>query len=474
MERPEPNSGPEDSKAVNASGSDYHTVGDNGALSEAATLDGYYPVKGVVAEHEDDMASCSFEPGEVLRPRGEFRWDIFSDSNFIKDRFDENPEQEGMTLELVCPLGGDRLMDPVRTGNCRHLEVFDLKNLIPVLAGGSLCPHCGERANQIETSEVFSTILEITSAKSVTFYRDGSWDPGESCVLAGDAIGAGSSSERGSGPDDIQPQIAGESSNDENGNNLRDSVMHHVARKWKLTINAFSVRNGTIANFRKRRLRKAGHLLIGRSLLERNESPLHQLHDKVIQHRRGRKRKRTREEIEVFMDQCIKDVVARKTMDLDQDYELGIQRRKKQYDQSVLHLQAQQQFETIQGHARRVVYPQNQPTMSEYLRLKHDRQRRQLHFDYQRENLRWEASYLHQRPCLEGDIRKNVIHDSRASVSPNKHGVDDIIPAVFCGGSEKNVRITYLPIDCVEAISKENSAYHKAYGMDDKVTPRNY
>ena len=57
MERPEPNSGPEDSKAVNASGSDYHTVGDNGALSEAATLDGYYPVKGVVAEHEDGLWS---------------------------------------------------------------------------------------------------------------------------------------------------------------------------------------------------------------------------------------------------------------------------------------------------------------------------------------------------------------------------------------------------------------------------------
>jgi len=58
------------------------------------------------------------------------------------------------------------------------------------------------------------------------------------------------------------------------------------------------------------------------------------------------------------------------------------------------------------------------------------------------------------------------------AISQRGEETDDIVPAVLCGGNEKTVKTTYLPIDCVEAILKENEAYRQVYGMDDKVNPR--
>ena len=85
-----------------------------------------------------------------------------------------------------------------------------------------------------------------------------------------------------------------------------------------------------------------------------------------------------------------------------------------------------------------------------------------------------------ERQKLEDRIRREVTKTAKSGV-PGKHKEDiskrgedteDIVPAVLCGGNEKTVKTTFLPIDCVEAILKENELYRQVYGMDDKVVPK--
>ena len=419
---------------------------------------------------------------EVAGSGDKCRWDTFPDSKLIQERFDKNCLQDKMPLKLICSLSGDRLTNPARTASCPHLEVFDLKSLIPILKTDcGVCPLCGIKDDRMETSQVFLRILRNTCANSVTLNRDGTWNPDGDI----EALQTASDLRREDGFVTDKAEFQKKSTSGVNlGSERIDRDMRLVASKWNVSTVSRD-RNGTCSNFRKRRLKKAGNILIGRALLERNESPLYNDDDEVAQPRRGQKRKHTGEQTltgeqartgeHVLTDQCIKNVVERKSKDLDGDYEVGKRQRKKHYDQSESHMLTVHRHEVSNAH-HLVMHPWLRTNMMEDMRIRHQRERWVLDYNYQREVRQWEARYQQLRHRLESDIRRQLAPVACASSSNALKDASpydaDVIPAVFCGGNEKSIRPTYMRIECVEALLKEDEAYQKAYGRDDSLKGR--
>merc|ERR550519_1398824 len=105
--------------------------------------------------------------------------------------------------------------------------------------------------------------------------------------------------------------------------------MRLIAEKWGLQSFPQRDRNRTVSNFRTKRLRKSGQLLVGRSLLERNECPLYRSNDddENQQKRLGRKRKRTVEEIDLekkaLIPKFVAGVMERQLEGLEKEFKQG-------------------------------------------------------------------------------------------------------------------------------------------------------
>ena len=439
----------------------------------------------------------------VVEVKGKYRWDVYSDSNLIKNCFEKDTSLEEIPLDLTCFLGGDRLTDPIRIKNCSHLEVFDRRNLFiftNVYFGKLRCPYCDAAGPVeggqivIEVSQVFFDILSKTCGLKATLYRDGTWDPEgeekpEDEEDAETSVITETIAPEDTGPKVVQIYQDGEKKSFKVEN--EDQMMRLVGSKWGLTSFPRRDKNRTVSNFRKRRLQKSGCVLVGRSLLERNESPLYRSNDDDddggAPPRGSRKRKRTVEQLDqdkkVLVDKFVRGVLERQLEDLAKQKQRMVAGIKAKFDRD-FHLCSHDQkceVQRIAAHMQMSGASQKQMfDVGREMRVRHEAQLNYLK-QQQMENLQQcEIGYNRNKQRLEFRIRQDVTQTTLQGV-PSKHKeaisqrgeeTDDIVPAVLCGGNEKTVKTTYLPIDCVEAILKENEAYRQIYGMDDKVNPR--
>ena len=469
----------------------------------------------------------------VVEVKGDFRWDLFKDSHFAKEFFDRDSSLEEMKQYLSCSLGGDRLVEPVRAKQCSHLEPLDSKNMFifeNVSIGDPDCPLCGARGKVMRTdsdqdqrtdsdhdhdhdrlvfekSELFTDILEKTDYNAVIFYRDGTWGADGA---SGIAVKADDDEEKGKSkstmitemipPDESGPKVI--QIYDKHGDKKtvkienEDQMMRLVGEKWELESFPKRDKNRTLSNFRKRRLKKDGQLLVGRSLLERNESPLYRSNDVDVEEggggerpRRGRKRQRTVEQMKfdksVLSSKYYEGVMERKLEDLAKDYELMKKQQKQLHEQHKMQRQHMQKQEIMmedhrcrmEGRPREYMY-----CLGKDMKQKHTLQMEQLEIWYRRKTAEVDHRYEVHRRETESEVRRDITRitqmgvpsQHKADISKRGEDVEDIVPAVLCGGNDKKVKTTFLPIDCVQAILKEDEAYRQVYGMDDKVAPRNY
>ena len=492
---------------------------DEGAASAATgnSLSASLKRKGQTDSLTNDDLSLSLHKGpkikRVVEVKGQFRWDVFPDSNIIKDSFDKNANLEEVRIKLTCALGGDRLVDPIRASGCSHLEALDSRNIftfLNVCIGHSDCPLCGVgklvvggRINY-EKSPLFADFLFKTKSNAIITYRDGTWDPDKNAEVTNtdddddnnnntdkmnkSVIRAETIQPEESGPKVIQ--IYGKDGGKKTVKiENEDQMMRLVGEKWDLTAFPQRDKNRTVSNFRLKRLKKSGQVLVGRSLIERNESPLYQSNEEDAnqQKRLGRKRKRTVEEVNMgkraLIPKFIDGVMERQMETLEKEYKQGQLRMKQQLDlqkQGVLYnqrMEVQRISADLQmrGSDRHTMY-----MVGREMRTRHDLQVTSLEESYMMRVNNWENIYHGQREQVEQDVRREITRTTQSGI-PGNHkadiakrgeGVDDTIPAVFVGGNEKTVKTTFLPIDCVEAILKENEAYRRVYGMDDKLIPK--
>jgi len=433
--------------------------------------------------------------------KGKYRWDVYSDSSLFRKCFDDDASTDDIHFDLTCFLGGDRLTDPVRIKNCCHVEVFDRRNLFifaNVYFGRLHCPYCDIAGQleggqiEVEVSQVFLDILDKTTGLKATLYRDGTWDP-ESEENKGNEDAEKSVIAETIAPEDTGPKVIqiykdGEKKSFKVEN--EDQMMRLVGGKWGLTSFPRRDKNRTVSNFRKRRLQKSGCVLVGRSLLERNESPLYRSNDDDdggAQPRASRKRKRTVEQLDqdkkALISKFVRGVLERQLEDLAKEKQRMIANFQTEYERRFQLCSQSQGLEVARVSAHMQMSGASQTQMFEVgkqMRLKHDGQLNQLKQQKMEALRRCEMEHNRRKQQLEFGIRRDILRTSQQGV-PSKHkeaisqrgeDTEDIVPAVLCGGNEKTVKTTYLPIDCVEAILRENEAYRQVYGMDDKVNPR--